>query len=84
MAVSAIGKVLKIYPHSTGCYIKLDYNGVKPKSSYFRLNNSHPNYNSLYTLALTAAVNRYLLTIRTTADIVPTAFGDVQYMHVVW
>ena len=83
MATSAKGKVIKIYPDSNGCYIILDAS-PKPLKGLFHLKLTHANYNSLYSLAVTAAVNSYDLQIVTTADIVPTQHGEVVYMTVSW
>lgn len=55
-----------------------------PKAGYFKLLLDHPNYHALYSLALTAAVNRYPLTIRTEEDITSDATAIVNYMVVDW
>ena len=83
---SATGKVSRIYASSGQVYIRLADIPASdtPLDGYFRLNQSHPNYDALYSLALTAAVNRYDLRIRTTDDIDPTKYADVQYMVVDW
>lgn len=84
MANMVSGKVTKIYADSEGCYIKLDYSGGKPMDEYFRLLKTHQNYNSLYSLAVVSAVNRYVLSIRTAREIVSTEHGEVVYMVVNW
>lgn len=82
----ATGKVTRLYPDTTDCYIRLDYTPPsgesKPKDDYFRLEKSHENYNSLYSLAVIAAVNGYNLQIRTIGDIVGTDRSKVGYMVV--
>lgn len=84
MAGHGKGKVKRIYPYAGGCYIQLNYNGAKPKDGYFHLDKGHPNYNSLYSLAVVAAVNSYTLLIRVSPDIVPTEHGNVVYMYIDW
>ncbi len=84
MAVRATGRVIRLYPNESGCYIRLDYQGVKPLRDYFFLEKSFGNYNSLYSLAVVAAVNGYNLQIRTREDITPTEHAKVVYMVVDW
>ena len=86
MANRVAGKVVRLYPTKGGTYIKLALAaGVpEPKDGYFELDEKHPNYNALYSLALLAAVNRYTLTIRTERDITPTEHAVVAYMVVDW
>ena len=81
MAVRATGKVQRLYVNSGNVYIRID-GTPKPLSGYFRLRQSRDNYNALYSLALSAAVNGERLQIRTTTDISPTRYGVVQYMVV--
>jgi hypothetical protein len=86
MAVHAIGKVTRLYV--TKGYVAIRLGGlaadVRPLDSYFKLHQTHPNYNALYSLALTAAVNRYDLHIRTEEDIIPTETAEVWYFTVDW
>ena len=86
MAQSASGKVKTLYPNETATFIEIDYEGEKPRENYFRLNKSHPNYDSLYSLALTAAVNRYTLTIRIKRDeeITQERYAEILYLVVRW
>ncbi|MCP4611258.1 MAG: hypothetical protein GY845_21315 [Planctomycetes bacterium] len=67
-----------------GCYIMLKDPGYSPKDGYFKLSLNHANYNSLYSLAVIAAVNRYKLQIRTYGDIVDTEYAEVLYMVISW
>jgi hypothetical protein len=55
-----------------------------PKDGYFRLELDHPNYFALYSLALSAAINRYPLQIRTKGDINTAETALVSYMVVDW
>ena len=82
MAVSAKGKVKRIYPYKNGCYIRIDYSGVKPKNGYFHLSINHGNYNSLYSLAMASAVKGYKLSIRNQNHINPSQHAEVVYMVV--
>jgi hypothetical protein len=90
MAVNATGRVTRLYVTRTESdrgvvFIRLDIPvAEQPKENYFQLDQRHPNYNALYSLALSAAINGYLLRIRTESDIVPTEYGQVRYMVVNW
>lgn len=79
-----VSKVSRIYPDSAGCYVRLSEPQYEPKDGYFWLDLKHPNYNSLYSLAVVAAVNGYDLAIVTLADIVDTAIAQVDYMYLDW
>jgi hypothetical protein len=89
MAVRVTGKVARLYVTQVDSggvtFIRLQIPGnEQPRDGYFQLNQSHPNYNALYSLALSAAINGYQLSIRTQADITPTEFAVVRYMVVDW
>ncbi|MGH8066780.1 MAG: hypothetical protein ACRERE_16395 [Candidatus Entotheonellia bacterium] len=86
MANSATGKVNRIYATGSRTYVRLADipPEATPQNGYFRLEQSHSNYNALYSLALVAAVNSYDLRIRTVSDIVPTETAEVAYMVVDW
>lgn len=79
------GKVKRIYSHTDATRFWLDIIlDPSPFENYFVLKLDHPNYNALYSLALSAAINGYTLTIRTTADIIKDEPAVVQYMVVDW
>ena len=84
----ATGRVTTLYPDKPGCYIKIDYDPPvgesKPKDELFFIEKSHENYNSLYSLAVVAAVNGYPLQIRTTGNIVGSEYPVVSYLVVSW
>jgi hypothetical protein len=86
MALGASGRVSRIFPHEELTYISLEglEPGVTPRDGYFLLRRNHPNYNALYSLALVAAVNRYLLQIRTRAEITSREHAEVAYVVVDW
>ena len=66
-------------------FIRLDIpEAEQPKKGYFQLNQRHPNYNALYSLALTAATNGYELNVRTEDEITPNEYAVVWYMTVDW
>lgn len=75
MANNVTGTVSRLYVSLTNSgqgvtFIRLNIDDAKqPKNSYFQLKASHPNYNALYSLALSAAFNRYPLRIRTETEI---------------
>jgi hypothetical protein len=86
MAFRADGKVARLCPTKGYTYIRLALAAgvTAPEDGYFKLDQTHPNYNALYSLALLAAVNRYTLTIRTESDITPSQCALVLYMWVDW
>jgi hypothetical protein len=86
MAVNASGRISRIYAQKTYVAIRLANlpPELTPLSGYFVLRTTHPNYNALYSLALSAAVNRFVLTIRTEADISPQQTADVWYFVADW
>lgn len=72
MAVRAKGKVSRLYVRAEATNIRLEIpQEEQPLENYFKLETTHPNYNALYSLALSAAVNGYVLQIRTAAEITP-------------
>ena len=81
----ATGRVTRLYVRNEGTNIRLEIpDNEQPKEKYFLLELNHPNYNALYSLALSAAVNGYLLLIRTKTDISPDEVATVEYMLVDW
>jgi hypothetical protein len=86
MAVFASGKVTRLY--TTKGYVAIRLGGLTqeltPLSGYFKLHQTHENYNALYSLALSAAINSLELTIRTEEDITPTETAEVWYFVVDW
>ena len=85
-----IGRVTRLYVTRSSSnqgitFIRLGIpTSDQPKDGYFQLNQSHANYNALYSLALSAAINGYKLRIRTESDITPTEYATVRYMTVDW
>ncbi|MCP4631550.1 MAG: hypothetical protein GY855_01395 [candidate division Zixibacteria bacterium] len=84
MAVSVTDKVSRIYTRKNGCYIRLENPDHVPKEGYFFLPSDTPNYNSLYSLAVVAAINRYPLLIRTVRDITSSEHAAVEYLVLDW
>jgi hypothetical protein len=86
MVFRVSGQVNRLFVSDGHCYIRIDDPEVVPKDGLFDLQQDHPNYNALYSLALSAAVNRYSLQIRTRGDIDPEADGypPVSYLVVDW
>ena len=86
MVVRVGGKVSRLYATSGDTYIRLKLapSDPTPLDGYFRLSQTHSNYNALYALALSAAINGYQLQIRTAADITPTEHANVRYFVVDW
>jgi hypothetical protein len=80
-----IARVTRLFVTEGRTNIRLDLpTAQQPENNYFVLYQKHENYNALYSLALTAAVNGYDLRIRTTADINPGEHAEVEYMVVDW
>ena len=90
MANNATGTVERLYVARNSsnqglAFIRLNIPASqRPRDGYFLLEQSHPNFNALYSLALSAAINGYPLRIRTQSDITATAHGLVEYMLVDW
>ena len=85
MAHRATGKVTRLYVRAERTKIRLEVPvDLQPAENYFSLELAHPNYNALYSLALSAAVNGYPLQIRTTGEITPNETANVEYMVVEW
>lgn len=82
------GEVARLFVNYAGCYIRLEHvtpeGAVMPKDGYFQLPLGHSNYNALYSLALFASAGRHRLSIRTTADAVPTSAAQISYMVLDW
>jgi len=85
MANRATGKVTRLYVRAERTNIRLEVPAdLQPLENYFSLELTHPNYHALYSLALSAAVNGYPLSIRTTDQITSSARANVDYMYVDW
>jgi hypothetical protein len=85
MAVRATGTVSRLYVRAEALNIRLAVApSLQPKDEYFTLAVEHPNYYSLLSLAMSAAVNRLPLQIRTQAEISATEAALVEYMVVDW
>lgn len=82
MAIHFTAKVKRIYVHGEGISIRLEGKG----RGYFNLSKEHPQYKSLYSLALVAAVNKYPLWIRTTTEReeVSDDAANIRYMVIDW
>ena len=84
------GRVTRLYVTQSSAnegitFIRLDIpDSEQPKDGYFQLNQRHPNYNALYSLALSAATHRYELRIRTEDEITANDYAVVRYMTVDW
>lgn len=88
MANKVKGKVTRIQTADTHCYIQLT--GIPasdtPKDGCFRLKKGHDNYNSLYSLALTAATHELALEIRIEGNeiLANGPYPDIKYLAVDW
>ena len=79
------GLIMGIAPMHTGdCFIFLDADAapVRPLQGRCILERGHPNYNTIFSLALTAATNRIPFRIRTKAKILPSENARVCYAWV--
>ena len=88
MIPEATGRVTRLYVDQQICYITLDSPAASsPKDGQFSLRVGTPNYNSMYSLALAAAANRWQLTIRVEGQtpITPAMSpAFVVYVYVNW
>ena len=76
-----------MYVNDGHCYIGLKGIADPPKDGLFDLRKSHANYNSLYALVLTAAVQGYQLEIRTIGEVEAAPadqYPGVSYLVVRW
>lgn len=80
----ATALVERLYVNREACIIRLAGVGPPPKDQYFKLLLDHPNYNALYSLALSAAINRYPLTVRATGEFPSDSMAQVEYLVVDW
>lgn len=84
MANRATGAVKRLFV-SSETHIRLQIPAAEqPKDSYLDLERSHVNYDALYSLALSAAVDGYPLSIKTYDQIDPTKPAKVSYLVVDW
>ena len=81
MANDTTGKVTRLYTDTDGCYIQTSGTPA-PKYNYYQLLLTHPNYNALYSLALSAAVNKNKLRVRTVQEIDANQIAEVEYLLV--
>jgi hypothetical protein len=88
MANKVKGKVSRMYVSESHCYIRLANIPASdtPRDGYFRLKTGHDNYNSLYSLALTAATHDLELLIRIEGSEILAGgpYPDIKYMVVDW
>jgi hypothetical protein len=85
MANTAKGLVDRLFVSSDNANIRLQIpEAQSPADGYFALEVGHTNYQALYSLALSAAINRYPLLIRTQGEISSSTKALVQYMVVDW
>lgn len=85
MANRVRATVNRLFVHRAGTNVRLDIpENQAPLDGYFKLEATHPNYYSLYSLALTAAINRHPLLVRVVGEIVPGKPVTVNYMMVDW
>ena len=86
MVHRASGQVNRLFVDRENCYIRLRDVDLT-KDSYFSLKVDHPNYNALYSLALSAAINGYTLTVRTFGEFEDVPAGEyprINYLVVDW
>jgi hypothetical protein len=74
------GRITALIPRANETFISLDLPAAaQPADGQFVLPVSHANYDSIYSLALAAAINRYTVRVRTTEDIDPGDLGEVMW-----
>jgi hypothetical protein len=85
MANKAVGKVRLISVQDDATLIMLDMDTTNgPLDGIFRLLPSDKNYNARYTMALTAAVNRLVLFIRSAGELNPAEPAGIRFMQIDW
>lgn len=73
------GKISRLYADGDGLSLRLK--SVKGNYNY-TLRLSHPNYNSLFALAMAAAAQQWNITVRLTAQVEDGKNGDISYLVV--
>lgn len=87
MTTQVSGQVSNIWVNADGdAVVKLaGLSGTSaPRNSNFNIKRNYRNFNALYSLALSAAINRYNLVILTTKSIKSTENGIVKELWVDW
>jgi hypothetical protein len=85
MATRATGRVIRFGVAEDAVNIRLDIDAsLRPLDNWFKLPVDKPNYNSLFSLVVASAANRWPLTIRATKEIVATEPAIVKFMVVGW
>lgn len=75
------GKIKRLHVDRDRTYIRLESLGQKRLfEDYFRLELEQPNYNAIYSLVISAALNDYKILVRTTEDITPNDPALVSYV----
>jgi hypothetical protein len=85
--VRASGRVLELVVTREGATLMLDNDPANgPKDNRWLLPSGHSNFNALYSLALAAAANRWILVVRIAgnSEIDPNAEAEVARMGVRW
>jgi hypothetical protein len=91
MTLEAKDVVTRFHPDATGCYIQLGnektamFGGQmepRPMDRLFHLKLDHPNYSSLFQVAMHASFLERRLVIRAKEDIDPLKIAEVDYLYV--
>jgi len=62
--------------------IKLNHDGPSPKSGFFRVAQTDPRFDSVYSLALAAYINEYRVRIRTQKPIKKSQYAEIMEFSV--
>jgi hypothetical protein len=87
MAVRLVGQIVELRVARNGTFIQLDNPpNTGPLNNEWLLERVHENYNSLYSLALAAAANRWTVTVRIagSGQIDPNVEAAVGSIEVRW
>ena len=93
MAFEAKDVVTRLQPDSTGCLIQLGTQKAgrftsemepRPLDRMFLLKLDHPNYDSLFQVAMHASFLERTLVIRTREDIDSSKIAEVDYLYVLF
>ena len=81
MAGFATGKIHSIYPDAAGCYFQFHDNvSPRPKDGLFQIKLSHDNYDSLFSLLVTAAMAGKPILARAREEISANEHANVIYL----
>ena len=78
------GHIRRVHMDDVACYILLQNENGVPLQGTFQLLRTHPGFNAMYSLVLSAAANRYVINLGGPDPISPGGFTKVISAFVDW